>query len=135
MTLFFFVSLKLKRELVLGESRDLRMAALPFAGALGDMVVPVSLTLRTPPKANACKCPPSGSGVFRIEEIAAFAARISARGEIDMTTPRLTSLTLIAAALAASLALQACNTTAGIGRDVSAGADAVTDSAEKNKGY
>ena len=44
MTLFSFViSLELKRELVLGELRNLRTAALPFAGALGGMVVPVSL--------------------------------------------------------------------------------------------
>lgn len=52
-----------------------------------------------------------------------------------MKTPRLTSLTLIAAALAASLSLQACNTVAGIGKDVSSGADAVTDSAEQNKSF
>jgi len=46
MTFFFFVvSLELKRELVLGELRHLRMAALPFAGALGGMLVPVSLYL------------------------------------------------------------------------------------------
>lgn len=46
MTLFFFVlSLELKRELVLGELRNPRQAALPFAGALGGMVVPVSLYL------------------------------------------------------------------------------------------
>ncbi|MFD2855016.1 Na+/H+ antiporter NhaA [Seohaeicola zhoushanensis] len=46
MTLFFFVlSLELKRELVLGELRNTRQAALPFAGALGGMVVPVSLYL------------------------------------------------------------------------------------------
>lgn len=45
------------------------------------------------------------------------------------------SCTLIAVALAASLSLQACNTVAGIGEDVSAGADAVTDSAEENKEY
>lgn len=46
MTFFFFVvALELKRELVLGELRDPRMAALPFAGALGGMVVPVSLYL------------------------------------------------------------------------------------------
>ena len=45
-TLFFFVvALELKRELVLGELRNLRMAALPFAGALGGMLVPVSLYL------------------------------------------------------------------------------------------
>jgi NhaA family Na+:H+ antiporter len=44
MTLFFFVvALELKRELVLGELRNLRMAALPFAGALGGMLVPAAL--------------------------------------------------------------------------------------------
>ena len=44
MTLFFFVvSLELKREFVLGELRDLQTAALPLAGALGGMLVPVSL--------------------------------------------------------------------------------------------
>jgi NhaA family Na+:H+ antiporter len=41
MTLFFFVlSLELKREIVLGELRNLRQAALPFAGAVGGMFVP-----------------------------------------------------------------------------------------------
>lgn len=46
MTFFFFViSLELKRELVLGELRDLRAAALPFAAALGGMIVPVSIYL------------------------------------------------------------------------------------------
>lgn len=46
MTLFFFViSLELKRELVLGELRSPRMAALPVAAALGGMVVPVALFL------------------------------------------------------------------------------------------
>ncbi len=44
MTFFFFViALELKRELVLGELRNLRIAALPLAGALGGMLVPVSL--------------------------------------------------------------------------------------------
>lgn len=52
-----------------------------------------------------------------------------------MKTPSLTPMLLIAAALTASLSLQGCNTTAGIGKDVSAGADAVTDSAEKHKNY
>lgn len=43
MTLFFFViSLELKRELVLGELRRLRLAALPFVAAVGGMIVPVS---------------------------------------------------------------------------------------------
>ena len=44
MTFFFFVvSLELKREVVLGELRNPRLAALPLAGALGGMVVPVLL--------------------------------------------------------------------------------------------
>ncbi len=46
MTLFFFVvALELKRELVLGELRHLRMAALSFAGALGGMLVPLAIYL------------------------------------------------------------------------------------------
>ncbi|ANK81835.1 MAG: Na+/H+ antiporter NhaA [Rhizobiales bacterium NRL2] len=46
MTLFFFlVSLELKRALVLGELRSLRVAALPLFGALGGMLVPAALYL------------------------------------------------------------------------------------------
>src|SRR5690606_20567679 len=46
MTFFFFViSLELKREIVLGELRNLRTAALPFAAALGGMLVPVAVYL------------------------------------------------------------------------------------------
>ena len=46
MTIFFFVvALELKRELVLGELRGWRKAALPFAGAVGGMIVPASIYL------------------------------------------------------------------------------------------
>jgi NhaA family Na+:H+ antiporter len=46
MTIFFFVvALELKRELVLGELRGWRKAALPFAGAIGGMLVPPSIYL------------------------------------------------------------------------------------------
>ncbi|ATG46426.1 Na+/H+ antiporter NhaA [Celeribacter ethanolicus] len=46
MTLFFFVlSLELKREIVLGELRNPRQVALPLAGAVGGMVVPVAMYL------------------------------------------------------------------------------------------
>lgn len=46
MTLFFFlVALELKREMILGELRNPRLAALPLAGALGGMIVPVALYL------------------------------------------------------------------------------------------
>lgn len=44
MTFFFFVvALELKRELVLGELSNRRMAALSFTGALGGMLVPAAL--------------------------------------------------------------------------------------------
>jgi NhaA family Na+:H+ antiporter len=46
MTLFFFlVALELKRELVLGELNQPRMAALSIAAALGGMIVPAAIYL------------------------------------------------------------------------------------------
>ncbi len=46
MAVFFFViGLEVKRELVLGELRDVRRAALPIAAALGGMVVPAAVYL------------------------------------------------------------------------------------------
>lgn len=46
MTLFFFlVALELKRELVLGELKNPRMAALSIAGALGGMLAPAAFYL------------------------------------------------------------------------------------------
>ncbi len=44
MTIFFFVvGLEIKRELVIGELRDLRKAALPAIAALGGMIIPALL--------------------------------------------------------------------------------------------
>jgi NhaA family Na+:H+ antiporter len=46
MAIFFFViGLEVKREIVLGELRDLRRAALPIAAAVGGMVVPAAIYL------------------------------------------------------------------------------------------
>ncbi len=46
MTIFFLVAgLEIKREVVQGELRDLRQAALPVVGAVGGMVVPACLYL------------------------------------------------------------------------------------------
>jgi NhaA family Na+:H+ antiporter len=46
MAVFFFViGLEVKREIVLGELRDIRRAALPIAAALGGMVVPAGIYL------------------------------------------------------------------------------------------
>src|SRR5680860_217224 len=42
---FFFVGLEIKRELVAGELRDPRAAALPAIAALGGMVVPALIYL------------------------------------------------------------------------------------------
>lgn len=48
MVIFFFVvGLEVKRELVIGELQDFRVAALPFAGALGGMMAPAALFLWT----------------------------------------------------------------------------------------
>lgn len=52
-----------------------------------------------------------------------------------MKTQRLAALPLILAVTVTSLALAGCNATAGLGRDVSAGGNAVADSAQKNKDY
>ena len=46
MTLFFLVvALEIKRELVVGDLRDRRVAALPVLAAVGGMVVPAALYL------------------------------------------------------------------------------------------
>jgi NhaA family Na+:H+ antiporter len=46
MAVFFFViGLEVKRELVMGELRDMRQAALPIAAAIGGMIVPAGIYL------------------------------------------------------------------------------------------
>jgi NhaA family Na+:H+ antiporter len=42
---FFVVGLEIKREIAVGELRELRLAALPIAAALGGMVVPAGIYL------------------------------------------------------------------------------------------
>jgi NhaA family Na+:H+ antiporter len=42
---FFLIGLEVKREIVLGELRELRSAALPIAAAIGGMVVPAGIYL------------------------------------------------------------------------------------------
>jgi len=49
------------------------------------------------------------------------------------TTPRLLAVPAILVALGVALLLGACNTTAGVGKDVSATGNAVTESADKVK--
>lgn len=46
MTLFFFlIALELKREFVIGELRQLKVAALPISAALGGMIIPIFIYL------------------------------------------------------------------------------------------
>ncbi|MFO7769887.1 MAG: entericidin [Roseovarius gahaiensis] len=52
-----------------------------------------------------------------------------------MKTTRFMIAPLLTLAIVAGFLLQGCSTTAGIGRDVSAGADAITESATANKTY
>ncbi len=80
MTLFFFVvALELKRELVLGELRGWRGAALPFAGALGGMLVPASVYLvlmANKPGANGWGAVMATDTAFVIGCLALLGARI-----------------------------------------------------------
>jgi Na+:H+ antiporter, NhaA family len=67
MTVFFFViGLEVKRELVVGELRDIRNAALPAAAALGGMVVPAAFYLLLQYKTPAA----SGWGIPMATDIA-----------------------------------------------------------------
>lgn len=80
MTFFFFVvSLELKRELVLGELRNLRVMALPLAGAIGGMVIPASLYLALmagQPGAHGWGTVMATDTAFVIGCLALFGARI-----------------------------------------------------------
>ncbi len=83
MTLFFFViALELKRELVLGELRDPRMAALPVAAALGGMAVPAglfSLLVGGGPGASGWSTVMSTDTAFVIGCLAVLGSRIPGR--------------------------------------------------------
>ena len=81
MTFFFFVvALELKRELMLGELRDPRMAALPFAGALGGMIVPACIYLALmigQPGAHGWGTVMATDTAFVVGCLALFGSRIS----------------------------------------------------------
>ncbi|MDQ4095802.1 MAG: Na+/H+ antiporter NhaA [Actinomycetota bacterium] len=80
MTLFFLVvSLEIKRELVHGELRGIRRAALPVVAAIGGMVVPASIYFAFNPTGAAA----SGWGIPMATDIA-FAV-----GLIALVEPRL----------------------------------------------
>ena len=80
MTLFFLVvGLEIKRELVKGDLRDRRHAALPVAAALGGMIVPIVLYLAV---ARAAGAPGRGWAIPMATDIA-FAV-----GVVGLAGPR-----------------------------------------------
>jgi NhaA family Na+:H+ antiporter len=80
MAIFFFViGLEVKRELVVGELRDLRRAALPIAAALGGMVVPACVYLWLQPGGDAARgwgIPMATDIAFVVGCIALLGARV-----------------------------------------------------------
>jgi Na+:H+ antiporter, NhaA family len=82
MALFFFVvGLEVKRELVLGELRDPRRAALPFAAAIGGMVVPAAIYLALlagSPHARGWGIPMATDIAFAVGCLAVLGSRVPA---------------------------------------------------------
>jgi Na+:H+ antiporter, NhaA family len=80
MTVFFFVvGLEVKRELVVGELRDIRNATLPVAAALGGMVVPAAFYLllqSEPPAASGWGIPMATDIAFVVGVLALLKDRI-----------------------------------------------------------
>ncbi len=90
MVIFFFVvGLEVKRELVHGELREFRKAALPIAGALGGMVVPaaVYLTLQLGEPGQAGWGVPMATDIaFVVGCLALFGSRIPRGLRVMMLT-------------------------------------------------
>ena len=78
MAIFFFVvGLEVKRELVLGELRQLRRAALPIVAALGGMLVPAALYLAVQSGGEASR----GWGIPMATDIAFVVGCLAVLGE------------------------------------------------------
>ncbi len=91
MTFFFFVVvLEIKRELVLGELRDPKAAAVPVIGALGGMLVPVAIFLAI----NAGQPGQKGFGIPVATDIAFAVGILALLGRRVPMAARLFLLTL-----------------------------------------
>ncbi len=88
MAIFFFVvGLEIKRELVVGELRDPRAAALPVVAAVGGMVIPalvyVALTTGTGPEASAGWAVPMATDIaFAVGIVALLGSRVPAGAKV-----------------------------------------------------
>ncbi len=80
MTLFFFiVGLELKREILVGELANIRMAALPITAAIGGMVVPALIYIAINPSGDALRgwgIPMATDIAFALGVIALLAGRV-----------------------------------------------------------
>jgi NhaA family Na+:H+ antiporter len=90
MALFFFVvGLEIKRELVAGELRDRRAAALPAVAALGGMVVPAllffAITIGTD-GSDGWGIPMATDIAFAVGVVALFGARVSSGLKLFLLT-------------------------------------------------
>lgn len=91
MTFFFLVvGLELKRELVEGELRRLRTAALPFAAALGGMIIPAFIYLAFNMNTKAA----SGWAIPMATDIALAIGILTLAGKLIPASVRLFLLTL-----------------------------------------
>src|SRR5690606_38582584 len=87
MAIFFFVvGLEIKRELVLGELRDPKVAALPVMAALGGMVVPasiyVALASGTPGAGSGWGIPMATDIAFAVGVLSLLGRRVPAAGKL-----------------------------------------------------
>jgi len=88
MAIFFFVvGLEVKREMVVGELRNLRAAALPLAAALGGMVVPAGIYLALQagqPAAHGWGIPMATDIAFVVGCMALLGSRVDRRLRITV---------------------------------------------------
>jgi NhaA family Na+:H+ antiporter len=89
---FFVVGLEVKRELVLGELRDPRRAALPVAAALGGMLVPVAIYLALQGGEEAAR----GWGIPMATDIAFVVGCLAILGD---RVPKILRVTLVSLAI------------------------------------
>ena len=89
MTIFFFVAgLEIKRELVVGELRDPRKAALPAVAALGGMVVPALLfvALASPETRGGWGIPMATDIAFAVGVLTLLGNRVPSRLKVFLLT-------------------------------------------------
>ncbi len=89
MTIFFFVAgLEIKRELVVGDLRDPRKAALPVVAAIGGMVIPAALyvALAGPEVANGWGIPMATDIAFAVGILALVGKRVPGRLKLFLLT-------------------------------------------------